>query len=411
MQQQLFRHTFPNGLTLLAERMEHVRSASMYLMIPAGYVHEPADRLGLCGIFADVLTRGAGDRDSKQLAAAFDNLGADRSESAGAFNVVFSAGTLARNLPGVLKLYADVVLRPWLPDDEIDPARDMSLQELKGLEDSPPDLCFLELKKRFYPEPYSRNQYGTAETLMAVTPADVKKYHAERFRPNGAILSVAGNVDWEPLKDLVGNVFGGWAGASAAVTPGATPPVSYTHIPKETKQTQVTLAYPSAPFSSPDYYLARAAISVLDGGMSSRLFTEVREKRGLCYAVSASHDQVKERAAVLCYAGTETARAQQTLDVIVQVLRGLRDGVTDEELDRVKAGLKTSLIMQQESTGARAGAMAAEWYHLGRVRPLDEVQAAIDGTTPPKLMDFLDRYPARGFTVVTLGAEPLTVPA
>jgi predicted Zn-dependent peptidase len=287
----------------------------------------------------------------------------------------------------------------------------MSLHELKGLEDSPPDLCFLELKKRFYPEPYSRNQYGTAETLAAVTPADVKKYHAERFRPNGAILSVAGNIEWEPLKDLVGNVFGGWTGGAPPVTPGATPPVSYTHIPKETKQTQVTLAYPSAPFSSPDYYLARAAISVLDGGMSSRLFTEVREKRGLCYAVSASHDQVKERAAVLCYAGTETARAQQTLDVIVQVLRGLRDGVTDEELDRVKAGLKTSLIMQQESTGARAGAMAAEWYHLGRVRPLDEVQAAIDGTTPPKLMDFLDRHPARGFTVVTLGAEPLTVPA
>lgn len=411
MPQQLFQHTFPNGLTLLAERMEHVRSASMYLMIPAGYVFEPADRLGLTGIFADVLTRGAGERDSKQLAAAFDNLGADRSESAGAFNVVFSAGTLARNLPGVLRLYADVVLRPWLPADEIDPARDMSLQELKGLDDSPPDLCFLELKKRYYPEPYSRNQYGTAETLQAVTPADVKAYHAERFRPNGVILSVAGNVEWEPLKALVGDVFGGWSGTASSVSPGPAPAPTYTHLPKETNQTQVTLAYPTAPFSSPDYYLARAAIGVLDGGMSSRLFTEVREKRGLCYAVSASHDQVKERAGVVCYAGTETARAQETLDVMVQVLRGLRDGIPDEELDRVKAGLKTSLIMQQESTGARAGAMASEWFHLGRVRPLDEVQAAIDGTTPAKVMDFLDRYPARGFTAVTLGAKPLTVPA
>jgi predicted Zn-dependent peptidase len=113
---------------------------------------------------------------------------------------------------------------------------------------------------------------------------------------------------------------------------------------------------------------------------------------------------------VVCYAGTETARAQETLDVMVQVLRGLRDGIPDEELDRVKAGLKTSLIMQQESTGARAGAMASEWFHLGRVRPLDEVQAAIDGTTPAAVMDFLDRYPARGFTVVTLGEKPLTIP-
>ncbi|MCU0704371.1 MAG: insulinase family protein [Fimbriiglobus sp.] len=410
MPQQLFQHTFPNGLTLLGEQMEHVRSASMNLMIPAGYAYEPADKLGLCGIFADVLTRGAGEYDSKQLAAAFDNLGADHSESAGTFNVVFSAGTLARNLPSVLRLYADVVLRPWLPDDEVEPARDISLQELKGLDDSPPDLCFLELKRRFYPDPYSRNQYGTAETLMAVTPADVKKFHADRFHPNGAILSVAGNIAWEPLKELVGSVFADWKGKASDVTPGAVPPTGYTHIPKDTNQTQITLAYPTAPFRSPDYYLARAAVNVLDGGMSSRLFTEVREKRGLCYAVSASHDQVKEKAAVVCYAGTETARAQQTLEVIVQVLRGLRDGVTDEELDRVKAGLKTSLIMQQESTSARAGAMAAEWFHLGRVRPLDEVQAAIDGTTPAKLMDFLDRYPAHGFTVVTLGAEPLTVP-
>ena len=408
--QQLFQHTYPNGLTLLAERMEHVRSARMYLMVPAGYMFEPADRLGLVGIYADMLTRGAGERDSKQLSAAFDTLGADHSESAGGFNVVFSAGTLARNLPGVLKLYADVILNPWLPDDELDPTRDMSLQELVGLDDSPPDLCFLEQKKRYYPEPYNRNQYGTADTLAAITPADVKKYHADRMRPNGAILSVAGKIEWEPLKALVGEVFGGWSGTATPITPGPMPTPSYTHIPKETNQTQITLAYPSAPFSSPDYYLARAAINVLDGGMSSRLFTEVREKRGLCYAVSASHDQVKERAAVLFYAGTETARAQQTLDVSVGVLRGLRDGVPDEELDRVKAGLKTSLIMQQESTGARAGAMASEWFHLSRVRPIDEVQAAIDGTTPAKLADFLDRYPAKGFTVVTLGAEPLVVP-
>jgi predicted Zn-dependent peptidase len=409
--QQLSQHTFPNGLTLLAERMDHVRSASLVFMLPAGYVNEPSDRLGLAGVFAEMLTRGAGDRDSKELALALDNLGADRNESAGAFNVTLSAGTLARNLSKVLPLYADLIRKPWLPDDELEPAQELSLQDLQGLEDSPSDLCLLDLKRRYYPEPYSRNQYGTPDGIKAITIADVKRFHAERFRPGGAILSVAGNIDFAALKDQVGTLFGDWTGTASPVQvrDGHTPTSG--HITKETNQTQIGVAYPTAAFGSPDFYLARGAIGVLSGGMSARLFTEVREKRGLCYSVSASYDQVKDRASVVCYAGTRSEKAQQTLDVTIGELRRLKDGIADEEIDRVKAGLKTSLIMQQESTSARAGSMASDWFYLNRVRPLDEVQAAVDGLSSAKILAFLDRYPAQDFTVVTLGPQPLTVPA
>lgn len=408
MPQELLQHTYPNGLTLLAERMDHVRSATMYFMVQAGYVNEPTDRLGLAGVMAELLSRGAGTRDSKQLSLALDNLGADRNEGAGAFNVTMSAGTLARNLPAVLELYADVIRRPWLPEDELEPAVELSLQDLQGLDDSPADLCLLELKRRYYPAPFNRNQYGNVETLSAITPADVKRFHADRFRPNGAILSVAGNIDWPRLKDQVGNLFADWTGSAPTVeTPAAHRPESG-HITKETNQTQIAVAYPTAAFGTPDFYAARGAIAVLSGGMSSRLFTEVREKRGLCYSVSASYDQVKGMASVVCYAGSRTEKAQETLDVTIGELKRLKDGIADEEVDRVRAGLKTSLIMQQESTSARAGAMASDWFYLGRVRAIEEIQNAIDELTPASILAHLDRYPAKDFTVVTLGPKSLS---
>jgi predicted Zn-dependent peptidase len=164
------------------------------------------------------------------------------------------------------------------------------------------------------------------------------------------------------------------------------------------------------PVTDPDYYNARAAAAVLSGGMSSRLFTEVREKRGLCYSVYAFHETFKTQGSMLAYAGTRAERAQETLDVTLAELTRLKDGIEDDEIDRVKAGLKSSLILQEESTGARAGAIATDWYYLSRVRSFDEIQAVIDGLTPAKILAYLERCPVRDVTLVTLGPSPLALP-
>ncbi len=410
MTQQMQQHIYPNGLTLVGETMDHVRSATVYIMVPAGFVHEPDDKLGLAGVLAEMLSRGAGTRDSKTLALDLDNLGVDGSEGAGAINITLSGGMLSRNMSKVLPIYADILRRPWLPEDELEPTIELSLQDLQGLDDSPSDLTFLELRSKFYPSPLNRNQYGTAETLEAITSQDVKDYHAARFRPNGMIVSVAGNIHFNAIKDQIGELFGDMTGMAPDMAIDHQHARNSSHITKETNQTQIALAMPTAHFNSPDFYLARGIINVLSGGMSSRLFTEVREKRGLCYSVSASYDQVRDRAALVCYAGTENKRAQQTLDVMIDVLNSLKQGVSEDELDRVKAGLKTSLIMQQESTAARAGAMATDWFYLQRLRPIDEIQLAIDALTPAKLVDFLERHPLKDFTLVTLGPEPLNLP-
>jgi len=408
--QQVFQHTLANGLVLLAERMEHVRSAAMNFLVPAGCAFDPPGRLGIGTVLADLITRGAGNRDSRELSLALDGLGIDRDESVGAINMRFWGSTLARNLPPALDIYADILLRPHLPEDELEPVQALALQDIQSLEDAPQQKVMVELRRRYYPPPLSKDKRGRSEDIEGLTIAAVRDQYRRLFRPNGAILSVAGNIEWGPLRERVERLFGGWAkGEPLDVTPGAHAPRSE-HLPKDTQQTQIALAFPSVPVGHPDYYAARAAAAVLSGGMSSRLFTEVREKRGLCYSVYAFHETFKDRGTMLAYAGTRSDRAQQTLDVTVGELRRLKDGIADDEIDRVKAGLKSSLIMQEESTSARAGAIATGWYYLGRVRSFDEIQAAIDGLTPRAILDYLDRYPVKDMTLVTLGPDPLVMP-
>src|SRR5207249_5207122 len=180
------------------------------------------------------------------------------------------------------------------------------------------------------------------------------------------------------------------------------------HLSKETTQTQIAIAYASVPFGDAGYYAAQGAVQVLSGGMSARLFTEVREKRGLCYAVWATYTTFKDRASVLCYAGTTNERAQETLDVTLGELQRLQDGIAVDEVERVQAGLKSSLIMQEESTSARAGTLASDWYYLKRVRSLDEIQAAVQALSPAAIVAHLKRWPPRDFTIVTLGPNALS---
>jgi predicted Zn-dependent peptidase len=405
--QEVYHHTFANGLTLLAERMEHVRSAALNFLVPAGCVYDPPGHLGIASVLSDLITRGAGERDSRALTLALDNLGLDRDESVGSLHTRFWAATLARNLPAALALYADILRRPHLPAEEVPAVQALALQDLSGLEDEPRQKLLIELRRRHYPMPLGQDRRGTREGIESLTAPLIRRHYQRYFQPRGTILSVAGNIDWEPLRDQVGELFGDWPAGEPPVLKLKKPAAPRAHIAKETTQTQIGIAYPSVPFGDPDYYAAQGAVNVLSGGMSSRLFTEVREKRGLCYAVWASYQTFKDRASVLCYAGTTNERAQETLDVTLGELRRLQEGIEAEEVERVRAGLKSSLIMQEESTSARAGSLASDWYYLARVRSFDEIQSAINSLTPESIVAHLRHYPPRDFTIVTLGPKPL----
>ena len=410
MAQAITQHTLGNGLTLILERMEHVRSVALNILVPAGYAHDPPGASGMAACLSELIGRGAGDRDSRALADAFDGLGVDHDESPSAYNMRFGAATLARNIGPTLDLYADLLRRPHLPDAELAPVQALALQDIQAIDDSPQQKVFLELRKSYYPAPLNNDRRGTPAGVEGLTPAGVRAHYRRHFTPAGAIVSVAGNVEWGPLLERVERLFGDWRGEPVPAPTGGPAAALYRHVEKPTQQTQIALACPSVPFGHPDYYAARGAVMVLSGGMSARLFTEVREKRGLCYSVSASHESFKDRGSVLGYAGTRSALAQQTLEVTLHELRRLAGSVEDEEVERVRAGLKSSLIMQEESTGARAAALASDWFMIGRVRTPEEIQAAIDGITPATIIEHLRRRPYENFAVVTLGPEPLTVP-
>ena len=412
MPQDIYQHTFPNGLTLLAERMEHVRSATLNFLVPAGCTNDPPAHLGIASVLTEMIVRGAGDRDSRQLALALDNLGVGRDESVGGVHIQFWGGTLARNLPAALEIYADLLRRPHFPEDELEPAQSLALQDIEGLEDEPGAKLKIELRKNHFPPPLGQDARGTVEGIRGLTIDTVRAHYQRLFRPNGTILSVAGNIDWPSLRDQVGKLFGDWEGGAEPVLNVGQARGGQSHITKDTTQTHIGIAFASVPVTHPEYWAARGAVYVLGaGGMSSRLFTEVREKEGLCYAVSAGHITFKDRASVICYAGTTNERAQRTLDVIFRELGRLQEGIEVDEVSRMQAGMKSALIMQQESTSARAQAMASDWYFLGRIRPFGEIQEAVNNLTPDSILAHLRNLPPKDFTIVTLGQQALTVPA
>lgn len=386
-----------------------MQSAAFTFLVPAGCCFDAAGQAGLASLTCEMMLRGCGGRDSRQFVSDLELLGVERGESVGVSRATFSGATVFDNLLPALEIYADLLRRPRLPEDQLDAARQVCLQELRAIEDEPSHKLMIELRRRHYPDPWGRPSQGEREALETIPIAAIEAFHDRYYVPSGAILGVAGRFDWPALLDVVGRLFGDWP-ASEPEPPTLTPPRrGVDHLAIESAQTHIGIAYPSVPYSDPDYFQAWGAVGVLSSGMSSRLFTEVREKRGLCYSVSASLHSLRDQAAVLCHAGTSAERAQETLDVTLAELLRLAEGIRSEELDRLKARIKSGLIMQQESTLSRSGALAREWYHLGYARSLDQIGQLVDALTAESINAYLADHPPDQFTVVTLGPNPLEV--
>ncbi len=397
-------------MVLVGEPTKSLESAAFTFLLPGGCSYDPPTRFGLASFTCEMLLRGAGMRDSRTWIAELEKLGVERGESVGTTQASFGGATLRDNLLAALQLFADLLRQPLLPKDQLEQGRNVCLQELRGVDDDPTQKLMIELRRRRYPDPWGRSSLGEDAGLRAISLDDIRQFHARHYRPNDTILAVAGNFDWPQLCERVERIFGDWSRVDDATPVASNARHSVSHIPFESTQSHVGIAYPTIPYKHPDYFQAWATVGVLSSGSSSRLFTEVRERRGLCYTVNASLHTQRDRAAVFCYAGTTAERAQETLDVTLGELNRLADGIEANELARLKARIKSSLIMQQESSSARSGALAREWYHLGRARTLDEIGSLIDALTRESINDFLRANPPRDMLVVTLGPEPLEIP-
>jgi len=400
-----------NGVTLLGEELDAVSSAAISILIPSGAATDPKGLEGSANVLTEMLHRGAGPYDNEALSAEFEALGTQASHSAGIETTSISTTLLGENLPRAIELLSATILEPLLPEDELENCTQLAFQELKSLEDEPSSKVMVELISDFYPSPFGRCQLGTVEGITNLKIDSLRSYYKEQYVPTGVIIGVAGKFNWSEIKEKISQQLGGWNGKKELLTPGPlSKESSVRHIYKDTSQLQIALAYPSVAAEHPDYYAARVAVNVLSGGMAGRLFIEVREKRGLVYRVSASHSAAKGRAAVFCYAGTTTERAEETLQVMVQELRKLAQGVSEEELQRSKADLKSKIIMSSESSSARAGGLVSDYWSLGRIRSLSEIKERIDAVTSKDIERHLAEYPVNPMTLVTLGQKGLELP-
>jgi predicted Zn-dependent peptidase len=408
--ERYYQYTLPNGLTLLGEKMPGMQSAAMTLMVPAGAAVDLQGASGTATVLSDLVLRGAGERDSRQLTDYLDSLGLQRSSSAGVHHTRFTAAALAERVIEALPTYLDIVRRPHLPEPGFQAARDLTLQGLEGIEDEPRQKVLIKLRERYFPWPYGRNTMGEPEDLEALTLKICKSQHQKHYHANGSILAIAGNIDFDSFRREAERLFGDWPATPGQPDTTAPAPLGVHHVEHPSEQTHIGLAWPSIEEIHPDYYVLRLAMEVLSGGMSGRLFTEVREKRGLVYNVWAGYTSLKGFGSIMGYAGTSNDRAQATLDTFIDEVYRLSEGVTAAELDRAKIGLKAATIMQGESTSSRSGSIAHDFFMRGRIRTLDEIKKGIDDVKLDQVNQFLKTNKPGPFTIVTVGPKPLKTP-
>lgn len=406
---ELDKHTLKNGMVILGEQMEQVGSAAFAIQMPCGAGHIPDGFCGAGAVINDWIFRGAGSRDSRQLGDALDGLGLHRNSSVSAGFLSLGAAMEAGSIEKALELYSDIILRPRLDPDQFDLSKLVAANDIISQDDDPRSKVMMTLREQFYPDPLGRPAIGKLEEVQAMTPEEVTGILKERFNLPTTIFSIAGNYDFKAVCDTLEKLFDvDQSPVKVEITPGQKGD-DYTHLHYDGAQVHIGLMTETVTASDPDYYNAMAAVSVLSGGMSSRLFTEVREKRGLCYAVGANYHGLKQTAGISCYAGTTPDKAQETIEVIINEFSRLRKDITESEVARAKVGLKSSLIMQSESSSSRAMGIAGDYYLIGRVRSLDEIKKKLEQVTVKSLTEFLEKNRLEDFTIVTIGPESVNI--
>lgn len=412
-------HRLTCGMPLILEQMSGVRSVGLTWLLPAGSATDPAEREGLCTMWSELLLRGAGDLDSREQADVFDKLGVSRSADVATQHLRLSCTLLGARLIEAMPLVVDMVRRPTFDEADIEPARLLALQAIEALKDDPHERAVLRIKERHNPSPLNRSGMGSVDGLTAITRKDLVDGWARQARPEGSVLALAGDLESAGgaarIIDGLEGLLSGWTGGQPRVeTTPAPHRGTYFHEQDASSQVQIVLMHDGPAERDQNSRLERVVGNVLSGGMASRLFSEVREKRGLCYSVSASYATDREYGRCLAYVGTQPARAQESLDVLMSELRRVNtsDGrVTAEEFERAMIGIRANLVFSGESTGARAATLATDQYRLGRARSLDEIMREYAGVRIEDVNAYLSQRSMGEVTIVTLGPTALVRPA
>jgi predicted Zn-dependent peptidase len=398
----------PSGLTVVTDAMAHLQTASLGVWVGSGSRDERADEHGISHLLEHMAFKGTSRRSAREIAEVIEAVGGDLNAATSVENTAYYARVLKADVPLALDVLSDILADPSFDPAELKREQNVIVQEIGAAEDTPDDLVFDRLQATAFPhQPVGRSILGTRETVRAFDRKRLGAYLTRNYRAPDMVIAAAGAVDHDAIVADVELRFASFAGPSAPAPEPATF-VGGAHIEtRDLEQVHVALAMPGIPQRDPDLFSLQVFTSVLGGGMSSRLFQEVRETRGLCYSIYAFHAPYSDTGMFGLYAGTDSSDLPELMRVVVDQVGDAADTITEAEIARAKAQMKAGLLMALESSSARIEQLARQMFAWGRPKPLDELVAQIEAVTVQSTRAAGRALIARGRpTVAALGPGP-----
>jgi predicted Zn-dependent peptidase len=378
------RDVLDNGLRLITETMPHVRSVTIGVWLMRGSRHESDERGGIAHFVEHMLFKGTDSRSAEDIAQSIDSIGGQLDAFTAKEYASYYIKVLDEHVPMAVDLLADIVRRPAFAPAEVEREKKVILEEIKMVEDTPDDLVHELFTQHFWEgHPLGRPILGSKETVEALTRDTLREYFRGAYVAQNMIISAAGNLDHARVRELVEAAFGDLASTGAPLS--ADPPQVVPQVitrSKDLEQSHICLGTNSYPQNHDDRYVSYIMNTVLGGSMSSRLFQNVREKRGLAYAVFSGLSAYRDAGNITIYAGCSNEAVGEVIDLCVEELRGMKRGpVPEAELRRAKDHLKGSLMLSLENTASRMSHLARQEIYFDRHFGLDETLKGVELVT------------------------------
>jgi predicted Zn-dependent peptidase len=406
----LFRTTAPTGLVVLSEKLPGVRSAAVGIYVRTASAHEQPRQLGISHLLEHMVFKGTERRSARELALELEVRGGGLDAFTGRDYTSYQAHVLDADLPLAVEILTDLVRRPLLRENDLESERNVVLEEIKGVEDTPDDLVFELHARALWPShPYGYSILGSPESLETITAEDLRALHRAGYYRGNCVIAAAGNVNHDQLLTVLERE--SWFEGSTREIPrtGVTAAAAIRggdcteH--RDTAQTHILFGTDTFPLRDPRRFALAILTNAFGGGMSSRLFQRVREELGLAYAIYAYKNFYQSSGQLGVYVGTQVATADQAVDAIRdEYTRIAREGLPTGELINGKQQLKGQIMLSLESPGARMARLAGFMLYDDRYRPLDEMLSEIDGITQEELAGVAgDFFAPERQTVLRLG--------
>jgi predicted Zn-dependent peptidase len=377
------RDVLDNGLRLLTESIPHVRSVSLGVWLTRGSRHEGDQWPGIAHFVEHMLFKGTETRSAEDIAQTVDSVGGQMDASTGKENANYAIKVLDEHLPLAVSVLSDVVLHPRFAPDDIEREKGVVGEEIKMVEDMPDDLVHELFLEHFWRgHPLGRAILGTADSVYRLNEGVLHEYFSRVYTAGNLIVAAAGNIEHARLRELVERAFGGVRGDGPE--PVEVPPVEsgLVHVrTKDLEQSHVCMGVGAYRQNHKDRYAALVFNTLLGGSMSSRLFQNVREKRGLAYSVGSGLSAFRDAGLLSIYAGCSNQKVDEVVRVIMSELRAVVAGIDESELVRARDNVKGNLILGLESTWQRAAYLARQEIYFDEPFTIEETLAGIDAVT------------------------------